>query len=183
MAEKQKHDGRVKIGHYVLGDTLGVGTFGKVKSECSGAGGRAGASEAGWQVERSRASPGHKHLEPQPGRGSGGTSGYGVCLGGGCLRAPCLFSMPQLACLQNWAIGPVRRAPKRGEDGGVTAPAANWEGVSHWCQVLCVEPHLWSHLILNVAPAGCGPHLKGERTRAPRLQRHAQGHRELADSG
>lgn len=32
MAEKQqKHDGRVKIGHYVLGDTLGVGTFGKVK--------------------------------------------------------------------------------------------------------------------------------------------------------
>ncbi|NXE18947.1 AAPK2 kinase, partial [Ardeotis kori] len=33
MAEKQKHDGRVKIGHYVLGDTLGVGTFGKVKGE------------------------------------------------------------------------------------------------------------------------------------------------------
>nr|ACU31021.1 AMP-activated protein kinase alpha-2 variant B [Mus musculus] len=32
MAEKQKHDGRVKIGHYVLGDTLGVGTFGKVKT-------------------------------------------------------------------------------------------------------------------------------------------------------
>uniref|UniRef100_A0A5F8H8U1 non-specific serine/threonine protein kinase n=1 Tax=Monodelphis domestica TaxID=13616 RepID=A0A5F8H8U1_MONDO len=31
MAEKPKHDGRVKIGHYVLGDTLGVGTFGKVK--------------------------------------------------------------------------------------------------------------------------------------------------------
>ncbi|XP_056388950.1 5'-AMP-activated protein kinase catalytic subunit alpha-2 isoform X4 [Hyla sarda] len=31
MAEKQKHDGRVKIGHYILGDTLGVGTFGKVK--------------------------------------------------------------------------------------------------------------------------------------------------------
>ncbi|XP_036090339.1 5'-AMP-activated protein kinase catalytic subunit alpha-2 isoform X1 [Rousettus aegyptiacus] len=31
MAEKQKHDGRVKIGHYVLGVTLGVGTFGKVK--------------------------------------------------------------------------------------------------------------------------------------------------------
>ncbi|XP_069088700.1 5'-AMP-activated protein kinase catalytic subunit alpha-2 isoform X1 [Pleurodeles waltl] len=31
MAEKQKHDGRVKIGHYLLGDTLGVGTFGKVK--------------------------------------------------------------------------------------------------------------------------------------------------------
>ncbi|XP_004409207.1 PREDICTED: 5'-AMP-activated protein kinase catalytic subunit alpha-1 [Odobenus rosmarus divergens] len=30
-AEKQKHDGRVKIGHYILGDTLGVGTFGKVK--------------------------------------------------------------------------------------------------------------------------------------------------------
>ncbi|KAI2651841.1 5'-AMP-activated protein kinase catalytic subunit alpha-2 [Labeo rohita] len=30
MAEKQKHEGRVKIGHYILGDTLGVGTFGKV---------------------------------------------------------------------------------------------------------------------------------------------------------
>ncbi|XP_072227350.1 5'-AMP-activated protein kinase catalytic subunit alpha-1 isoform X1 [Leuresthes tenuis] len=29
--EKQKHEGRVKIGHYILGDTLGVGTFGKVK--------------------------------------------------------------------------------------------------------------------------------------------------------
>lgn len=34
MAERQqqKHEGRVKIGHYILGDTLGVGTFGKVKS-------------------------------------------------------------------------------------------------------------------------------------------------------
>ncbi|CAL1592923.1 unnamed protein product [Knipowitschia caucasica] len=33
MAERQqqKHEGRVKIGHYILGDTLGVGTFGKVK--------------------------------------------------------------------------------------------------------------------------------------------------------
>lgn len=29
--EKHKHEGRVKIGHYILGDTLGVGTFGKVK--------------------------------------------------------------------------------------------------------------------------------------------------------
>ncbi|KAM9794605.1 5'-AMP-activated protein kinase catalytic subunit alpha-1 [Syngnathus typhle] len=29
--EKLKHEGRVKIGHYILGDTLGVGTFGKVK--------------------------------------------------------------------------------------------------------------------------------------------------------
>lgn len=29
--EKPKHEGRVKIGHYILGDTLGVGTFGKVK--------------------------------------------------------------------------------------------------------------------------------------------------------
>lgn len=29
--EKTKHEGRVKIGHYILGDTLGVGTFGKVK--------------------------------------------------------------------------------------------------------------------------------------------------------
>ena len=25
----------VKIGHYVLGETLGVGTFGKVKSKCT----------------------------------------------------------------------------------------------------------------------------------------------------
>lgn len=34
--EKPKHEGRVKIGHYILGDTLGVGTFGKVKgmSDC-----------------------------------------------------------------------------------------------------------------------------------------------------
>lgn len=34
--DKNKHEGRVKIGHYILGDTLGVGTFGKVKgmSEC-----------------------------------------------------------------------------------------------------------------------------------------------------
>uniref|UniRef100_A0ACB8EPZ0 Serine threonine-protein kinase n=1 Tax=Sphaerodactylus townsendi TaxID=933632 RepID=A0ACB8EPZ0_9SAUR len=32
-ADKQKHEhGRVKIGHYILGDTLGVGTFGKVKA-------------------------------------------------------------------------------------------------------------------------------------------------------
>ncbi|MEQ2197063.1 protein kinase, AMP-activated, alpha 2 catalytic subunit [Xenoophorus captivus] len=32
MAERQqqKHEGRVKIGYYILGDTLGVGTFGKV---------------------------------------------------------------------------------------------------------------------------------------------------------
>uniref|UniRef100_A0A8C5CU66 5'-AMP-activated protein kinase catalytic subunit alpha-1 n=1 Tax=Gadus morhua TaxID=8049 RepID=A0A8C5CU66_GADMO len=29
--DKTKHEGRVKIGHYILGDTLGVGTFGKVK--------------------------------------------------------------------------------------------------------------------------------------------------------
>jgi len=31
--DKQKHEGRVKIGHYILGDTLGVGTFGKVKGK------------------------------------------------------------------------------------------------------------------------------------------------------
>lgn len=37
--DKQKHEhGRVKIGHYILGDTLGVGTFGKVKGEQRGAG-------------------------------------------------------------------------------------------------------------------------------------------------
>lgn len=33
--EKVKHEGRVKIGHYILGDTLGVGTFGKVKGKCN----------------------------------------------------------------------------------------------------------------------------------------------------
>ncbi|KAG7258570.1 hypothetical protein CRUP_037976 [Coryphaenoides rupestris] len=32
--DKTKHEGRVKIGHYILGDTLGVGTFGKVKGNC-----------------------------------------------------------------------------------------------------------------------------------------------------
>lgn len=38
-ADKQKYEhGRVKIGHYILGDTLGVGTFGKVKSERWGTG-------------------------------------------------------------------------------------------------------------------------------------------------
>ncbi len=31
--DKQKNEGRVKIGHYILGDTLGVGTFGKVKGK------------------------------------------------------------------------------------------------------------------------------------------------------
>ena len=31
-AKKQKHDGWVKIGPYILGDTLGVGTFSKVKA-------------------------------------------------------------------------------------------------------------------------------------------------------
>lgn len=39
VADKQKHEhGRVKIGHYILGDTLGVGTFGKVKGEWQGVG-------------------------------------------------------------------------------------------------------------------------------------------------
>ena len=33
MAEKNPV-AQVKIGHYLLGDTLGVGTFGKVKSKC-----------------------------------------------------------------------------------------------------------------------------------------------------
>lgn len=36
--DKQKHEGRVKIGHYILGDTLGVGTFGKVKGTCGSVG-------------------------------------------------------------------------------------------------------------------------------------------------
>lgn len=37
MADKRdgqaQSQAQVKIGHYILGDTLGVGTFGKVKSE------------------------------------------------------------------------------------------------------------------------------------------------------
>lgn len=120
MAEKQKHDGRVKIGHYVLGDTLGVGTFGKVKSECSGAGARPGGR---WSA-RGRAR-GTSTWRGSRSVGPGRTGGYGVCLGGGASEALGFFfspSMPQLTCLQNWATGPVQRAPKRGEDGGVTAP-------------------------------------------------------------
>jgi len=37
MAEKLQQTAQqpiVKIGHYTLGQTLGVGTFGKVKSKC-----------------------------------------------------------------------------------------------------------------------------------------------------
>lgn len=87
MAEKQKHDGRVKIGHYVLGDTLGVGTFGKVKSECSGAG----------------AGPGGRWSARRRARGTGtwrGSRGVGqgdprseLCLGGGACEHP-VFSLP-----------------------------------------------------------------------------------------
>lgn len=34
MAEKSSSsNAQVKIGHYILGDTLGIGTFGKVKSK------------------------------------------------------------------------------------------------------------------------------------------------------
>lgn len=33
MADKNQAQAQVKIGHYILGDTLGVGTFGKVKSK------------------------------------------------------------------------------------------------------------------------------------------------------
>jgi hypothetical protein len=32
MADKSAGSGQVKIGHYILGETLGTGTFGKVKS-------------------------------------------------------------------------------------------------------------------------------------------------------
>lgn len=32
-AEKSAQNPEVKIGHYILGETLGVGTFGKVKSK------------------------------------------------------------------------------------------------------------------------------------------------------
>ena len=31
MADKSAGSGQVKIGHYILGETLGTGTFGKVK--------------------------------------------------------------------------------------------------------------------------------------------------------
>ena len=33
MADKSSPPAQVRIGHYLLGDTLGVGTFGKVKSK------------------------------------------------------------------------------------------------------------------------------------------------------
>lgn len=52
--DKTKHEGRVKIGHYILGDTLGVGTFGKVKGTSRLVSVRlVGAS----QVERRRSPP------------------------------------------------------------------------------------------------------------------------------
>lgn len=36
MADKSgSNTAQVKIGHYILGDTLGIGTFGKVKSKPS----------------------------------------------------------------------------------------------------------------------------------------------------
>lgn len=77
MAEKQKHDGRVKIGHYVLGDTLGVGTFGKVKSECSGAGTRLGGR---WSAcGRAR---GTSIWRGSPGVGPGGPAVMGCALAG-----------------------------------------------------------------------------------------------------
>lgn len=55
-AEKQKHDGRVKIGHYILGDTLGVGTFGKVKGEDPPGQGSAPARDPGDFVFRTSSS-------------------------------------------------------------------------------------------------------------------------------
>lgn len=111
MAEKQKHDGRVKIGHYVLGDTLGVGTFGKVKSECSDAGGRPGGR---WSARGRAGAPAPRAA---PGRGSGGGRRFRPCLGGP-FEPPVPIFTPQRICLQSWATGPVRRALKHGEDGG-----------------------------------------------------------------
>lgn len=90
MAEKQKHDGRVKIGHYVLGDTLGVGTFGKVKSECSGAGTRPGGR---WSARGRARGTSTWRGSRGVGRG-GGTGGYGVCLGGGACERALSFLYP-----------------------------------------------------------------------------------------
>lgn len=36
MDKKHHKSAQLKIGHYVLGETLGAGTFGKVKGELSG---------------------------------------------------------------------------------------------------------------------------------------------------
>lgn len=66
-ADKQKHEhGRVKIGHYILGDTLGVGTFGKVKGERCG-GGRRRRPRAVWLARLPVDSEGAKG-SPSPGR-------------------------------------------------------------------------------------------------------------------
>lgn len=93
MAEKQKHDGRVKIGHYVLGDTLGVGTFGKVKSECSDAGGGPGGR---WRARgRAGEPPASRAAAPGVGRGS---PRYELCLGGPCESPVPSLSLRALVC-------------------------------------------------------------------------------------
>lgn len=112
MAEKQKHDGRVKIGHYVLGDTLGVGTFGKVKSECRDGRGLGGA---GRQVERPRASPG-----PSTSRGS-----RGVGLG----DDPALWAVPRRSLRAPWPFSTLS-APLSAELGDWPSPQGPgaWSG-------------------------------------------------------
>lgn len=90
VADKQKHEhGRVKIGHYILGDTLGVGTFGKVKGERRERGrGALGGPSAGPGAEsplgaglaRVRCRGGTRGLAA--GSGGGGRSSFLIGAGG-----------------------------------------------------------------------------------------------------
>lgn len=124
MAEKQKHDGRVKIGHYVLGDTLGVGTFGKVKSECSGAGVRPGGR---WSA-RGRAG-GTSTRRGSPGVGPGRPAVMGCALAG--VPPSALFFLHSSAHLSaelgDW---PSPKGPEAWGGWG-SHGAADWEWVSH----------------------------------------------------
>lgn len=129
MAEKQKHDGRVKIGHYVLGDTLGVGTFGKVKSECRDGRGLGGA---GRQVERPRASRG-----PSTSRGSRGVGlGDDPALRAVASAVPAsplalLYPLSALVCRAGrlaqsagpWSMVGMGESPRRGVGSGSPTPA------------------------------------------------------------
>lgn len=96
-AEKQKHDGRVKIGHYILGDTLGVGTFGKVKGEDPRGKARPPAQDPGdFRLS-------HLFILPRPLRSwSPG------------LRSPC----PALARAEPEAAAGLRRSPPPPAHGG-----------------------------------------------------------------
>lgn len=119
MAEKQKHDGRVKIGHYVLGDTLGVGTFGKVKSECSDAGGRPGGR---WSARGRAGDPAPPLAAPRA--WVEGDRRFRPCLGGPF--EPPVPSLPLSAFVCRAGRLAQSEGPlKHGKDGGVTAP---WVG-------------------------------------------------------